>query len=59
MKTGQMKCGVTENIPPNEGKDTLPPEVCEYDEQYPGTVCPYEEEEDHDAPHIATDVAEL
>ena len=25
-------CGITKNIPPNEGKDTLAPEVCEYDE---------------------------
>ena len=45
-------------MPPNEGKDTLSPEVHEYDE-YPGAVCPYEEEVDHDPPHISTDVAEL
>ena len=49
---------IEENILPNEEKDTLPPEVCEYDEYCLGAVCPYEEEEVHDDPHVGTDVGE-
>ena len=42
-------CGSEENNAPIEGKDTLPPEVCVYEEQYPGAVCPYEEEDRDDS----------
>ena len=41
--------GSAENNAPTEGKDTLPLEVCVYEELYPGAVCPYEEEDRDDS----------